>query len=198
LEYEENKKIMDGVAELLDRYYMDTWSTGMFNRKMYIEMTPERAIKHVGRFVDKLRSNDRQKGKPISWFSVIEKYRLGGLHCHMSMAGIYDNWSYEDIGVQWRLFNALKVDEVTNLLMDETSWVPGGYFKIEKFLYELGASHYCGKYIAKDMCAWDFDFNREHKWSRVLKNVEHDWTMSADKKARILRDYESLQKRLLK
>lgn len=185
LSYRENGKIMDGFQEWLDRYAWDMYATTMFGKEYTEEMTPWRALKFIQKnFFGKIMKDEKQRDRDLSQFTVIEKYKLGGLHAHSLIAGVCQKrlgeWSYSDLGQLWHKESR------------------GGFLKIEAFDHGLCAASYVGKYISKDMCEWDFKIKKAHEWKTVMAKIENDWTMEKEKKERIKKDYAKYRERLEK
>jgi len=206
MNYIENGKLMDGFADFIGNRYWEGWSTLVFNEEFAHEMTPDRAIGFVSTgFIDKINKDKRQVGKPLSWFGVVEEYKLGGLHAHLLLSGFckdrLGSWEYSDLGRLWRRSNAIKyhgfASGIYRLDIPEQDQEPGGYFYINSYDYSKGAGAYCAKYITKNICAWDFELHKDHCWNRVLDRVMHDFIMEKEKKERILREYDVYQKKLL-
>lgn len=144
------KRVRDGYVEFLGKYKWEWYYGANFNG-ILMGMEPRQAIKyHKEYFIKKLY----RKGKPLSYFAVVEKFKLGGVHIHGLLAGVDEDYRYGEVIEIWRGIN--KVDGE-----------PSGYFYTEKYNPEKGAAGYVAKYISKEMCEWDFSLKNEHKLDYV-------------------------------
>lgn len=185
LNYKDNGKLMDGYQKWLEGYAWDMYATVSLGKGYYDEMTPSRAMKFIREgFIKKLMKDEKQKNRDLSYFGVIELYKLGGVHAHLLLAGLCQKrlgeWSYSDVGQLWNRQSR------------------GGYLKVEAYDHGRCAGSYVGKYISKDMCEWDFQIKKGHAWESVIEKINNDWTFEKEKKERIKKDYDNYRERLEK
>jgi hypothetical protein len=164
--YELRGKMMDAWQRMLEQIYWMQWCTPVFSKHL-MHMKPENAIKFIrNTFIGGLRK--AYPGIMISFFVVIEFYRLGGVHAHLLFSSFPDVIPYAVMGTAWR--NACGVRSESGLTIIE----PAGYFEARRYKHDQGAGGYVGKYLSKDLCASDWDLKDSHRWENVLAHIKNN------------------------
>ena len=183
LNYKQLGALQDGYVKLVNDYIWDYWMTLNFCQELAMTLSPESALKYIRERFIRGYLMDREPPLTISYFLVIEAFRLGGVHAHMILSGCWQAVNYKLMGAYWRSCNKVTKNNMVDggkVSADGLSY-SDGYLKIEQYDYSKGAGAYLVKYVTSAVCDWGFQPKKDHRWDN---KTAYD-KLSDNEKARV-------------